>query len=202
MPRLFPFTRCGVHDSAGHLNAYMAGLVGGKQTSKQSLLGQLPPLLCTDCGILTPMNDESCWGFIRRIAKVVLGRPDPMSWAALSSEAREKPVQLSNPSEIAYVCGTATVVTIAAFCSNLQANQRALYRTALMSVFDLLLPLLISTVRLTCDSSQPARCGWPRQGNSQPVTYKGRGQPDHCVNSCERKLRPCSDHPSLSSRNT
>jgi hypothetical protein len=56
MPRLFPFTRCGVHDSAGHLNAYMAGLVGGKQTSKQSLLGQLPALLCTDCGILTAVG--------------------------------------------------------------------------------------------------------------------------------------------------
>jgi hypothetical protein len=31
MPRLFPFTRCGVHDGAGDLNAYMAG-VGRKRT--------------------------------------------------------------------------------------------------------------------------------------------------------------------------
>lgn len=36
MPRLFPFTRCDVHDSAGHLNAYMAGVIESRHPANDS----------------------------------------------------------------------------------------------------------------------------------------------------------------------
>jgi hypothetical protein len=36
MPRLFRFTRCGVHDGAGHLNAYVAGVVESRHSANDS----------------------------------------------------------------------------------------------------------------------------------------------------------------------
>jgi hypothetical protein len=58
MPRLFPFIRCGVHDSAGHLNACMAGVVGSRPKRRQAATGRWASNVDRVTATLRPSEDE------------------------------------------------------------------------------------------------------------------------------------------------